>query len=228
MNTIGLPIANVCYFYSNILSLLITIENLSIFVKPVEKFSKKYMASPKLICMAVFILCFIIDFPYFFFYVPSTQLVNLSSNETYLFTNYEISEFTHSHIGHAILYFQYVARDIVPIILLVFLNSSLIVQLNRYVRKRAIMTSQPVLPAQHVHAVSPEIALAVRAEFISKAVVKARRTTINATRMVCAICLMAFGKNTIILVSIIYSSVHESIVGESYFVNLITLVEKLR
>jgi hypothetical protein len=220
MNTIGLPIANVCYFYSNILDLLITLEKLSIFIKSVDEFSKKHMRSPNIICMVLFMTCLIINLPYFFFYEPSTQLVYFSPNETYVFTNYEISGFTKSHLGQAILYFQYLVRDIVPLIFLVLMNTSLIVQLNRYVRNRRVMAFQNA-PARDFSVATmgmpriSSLAIVVQTEIIiSKATIKARKTTINATLMVFVICLMAFVKNTIILVSIIHSSIEQGIVGE--------------
>jgi hypothetical protein len=219
MNTIGLPIANVCYFYANILDLLIIFENLTIFIKSVDGFSKKRMASPNIICMALFMICLIIDLPYFFFYSPSQQLVNLSSNETYLFTNYEITEFTLSYAGQAILYFQYIVRDIFPLVFLVILSATLIIQLKRYLRKQKFIASR-----NNQHDVKEMTLGTIQtgnnvAEILSEIVVlraeaKTRRSIINETLMVVVISFMDLLKNAIILISIVHSSIEQGVVGE--------------
>jgi hypothetical protein len=218
MNTIGLPVANVCYFYSNILDLLITFENLTIFIKRFDEFSKKCMASPNILCMALFITCLIIDLPYFFFYVPSTQLVYFSRNTSYVFTDYEITEFGRSLAGEAILYFQYVVRDIVPLVLLAFLSTTLIIQLKRYIRKQEVIASRNNYQANDVLVGSittgNNVAETLSEIVGSSAEAKNRERIINETLMVVVICLMDFLKNTIILVSIIYSSVGKGLVGE--------------
>jgi hypothetical protein len=59
-----------------------------------------------------------------------------------------------------------------------------------------------------------------RASVNSSAAARTRNTNIKATLMVVVICLMAFIKNTIILVSIVYLFVAQGIVGRSIQVNI--------
>jgi hypothetical protein len=201
MNAIGLPIANVCYYYNMILDILVTFEKLSIFVKRLENLNKKYFTRPEMICIIVFMAVLLIDLPYFFFYTPSSQLVYFSPNETYEFTNYHISEFTRSKLGQIILYIQYVIRDIIPLILLIGLNLALVYQLKLFIEKKKGMTAQVgIVNGKELNKTNP-------------AIKKMQKSQVNQSIMVILICVSSLIKSSIILISIVYSSVQQGIVA---------------
>ncbi len=49
MNSIGLPVANLCYFYNTVIDLLIAFEKLSFFVKRLESLNKRVFSRPQLL-----------------------------------------------------------------------------------------------------------------------------------------------------------------------------------
>jgi hypothetical protein len=224
MNSIALPTANVCYFYMTVLDVFITFEKLTIFIKRLDVLNKKYIDRPHLICMLAFAFCFLVDFSYYFFYVPKAELVYFSPNETYVFYNYEITEFTRSHIGQAIIYIQYALRDVTPLVLLVILNVTLIVELKRYMRNKKNITRrrgasgglQAMENSIGVTAVAAKLNATAKRSTTSKlsaAAAKARRTNVNASIMVIFICIMTFIKSAIIMISIVVALVETSMVS---------------
>jgi hypothetical protein len=220
MNSIGLPIANVCYYYNLILDILITFEKLSIFVKRLEILNKKYLTRPQIICMVVFIVALLIDLPYFFFYTPSEQLVYFSPNETYLFVNYEISDFTQSQLGQITLYIQYVFRDILPLLCLIGLNVVLIRQLEMYMKKKRKMTSVGVIEGNATAIAvlfttfNPSLDKTPSLHKISSQKNKQmQKTQVSTSIMVILICVLSFIKSSVILISIVYSSVQQGIIA---------------
>jgi hypothetical protein len=228
MNAIGLPIANVCYYYNLILDILITFEKLSIFVKRFENLNKKYLTRPQIICMVVFIVVLLIDLPYFFFYTATVELVYLSTNETYEFANYEISEFTQSKIGSVILFIQYAIRDIIPLLCLIALNVALIHELKKYIRKKRRLTNvqtieladrgtttMPVnLQLTQITALDTRNSVLKKKDTNSDAMIKkAQKSHVSTTFMVILICVFSFVKSSIILTSIVYSSLEQGIVA---------------
>jgi hypothetical protein len=221
MNTIGLPIANVCYYYNLILDILVSFEKLSIFVKRLEIINKKYFINSQLICIVVFIVVLLIDLPYFFFYTPTVQLVYFSPNETYEFANYQLSDFTQSTIGSLVLYIQYAVRDIMPLLFLIGLNVALVYQLNLYMSKKIGITNQVGrVEGMTQTATLIQTTLTSRLENKKKPVdanaaknKKIRKSQISTSIMVILICVFSFIKSSIILISIVYSSVNQSIVA---------------
>jgi hypothetical protein len=136
MNSIGLPVANLCYLYNALIDIMITLEKLSIFLKRLETFNKKYLTQPSLLCVLIFAVCFIIDLPYFFIYEPTAQLVYFSPNETYLSYNYHMTEFAESMVGMVIVNVQYACRDILPLLVLPILNIVLTLELRKNMKKK--------------------------------------------------------------------------------------------
>jgi hypothetical protein len=216
MNAIGLPFANVCYYYSLILDILITFEKLSIFVKKMEIVNKKYFARPQLICIVVFIVVLLIDLPYFFFYTPTVKLVYLSPNETFEFANYEISEFTQSQIGSIILFIQYAVRDIIPLLLLIVLNVTLVRQLELYMMKKVKMTNVGVIEG-NAGTIAGPARFSIDTVTVNRKTAaknkKIQRSQVSTSVMVILICVLSFIKSSIILVSIVYSSMEQGIVA---------------
>jgi hypothetical protein len=208
MNSVGLPIANVCYFYMTVLDAFITFEKLTIFVKRLEVINKKYLSRPHLICILSFLYCFLIDFSYFFFYEPKSEVVYFSPNETYLFYNYEITDFTLSPVGHTIIYLQYFLRDVMPLVLLIILTVTLIVELKRYMRNKKNITRQ-----RQIDTVQNTVENSIVVTKTSTAAAKVRKTNFNASMMVIFICILAFIKSGIILISIIYALVETSMIS---------------
>ena len=219
-NSIGLPFANVCYFYNLILDLLVSFEKLSIFVKRLENINKNYFSWPHLVSIAAFLVCLIVDFPFFFFYVPTERTAWLSQNVSFDFWLYQMSDFTKSNVGQATLYIQHAVRDLIPIIILVTMNIMLVVQLKRYVNKKKAFTKNNTKIATSIlentklatsNMVGSSAILTSKAASSSN---KASKATISTSLMVISICIQSAIKSCVMLASITYHSIQTDVLAK--------------
>ena len=96
-NYVYTPVANLSYFYSGVLDIVILLERIAIFNKLVKTYLDKL--SPTFVCTVLFALCTFIDFPYFFVYVPFSFTAKLDANTSYTIWFSDASPFAKSIAG---------------------------------------------------------------------------------------------------------------------------------
>lgn len=117
INQLAVPVVNTCYYYNNILDILMLLDKLSIFVKILRIFNQRILRKPVLICIIAGLICVLLNIPIYLLNAPSVKLVYLNTNETYLFYSDHITNFGLSKLGEVLDYIDNVIRDVVPFFL---------------------------------------------------------------------------------------------------------------
>jgi hypothetical protein len=129
-----IPVTNTCYFIGGIMDLIILLERLSAFLPNLRRLQKY---QPKYIVIIIIIICLVINFPYFFVYVPSSLSIRLKDQNDSIILHYiDLSQLSKSQLGKIITYVEYFFRDIMTLILENILNTMSILLLRRYVSRK--------------------------------------------------------------------------------------------
>ena len=76
-NYIYIPLSVLSYFYSSALSVIILLDRISYFVNRVKII---FLFSPYRMSLVIFLICFIINFPFNFVFTPTSFTGNIDSN----------------------------------------------------------------------------------------------------------------------------------------------------
>ena len=133
-NFVYTPISNLSYFFSSALDVVILLERIAIFNKTVKIYLDKL--SPTLVCIVLFALCTIIDFPYFFVFAPNLFTGKLDENTSitvwYSFT----TPYAKSQLGKILTFIIYAIRDFIVMIVQIALSIFSTVLLKKYLDKK--------------------------------------------------------------------------------------------
>lgn len=127
------PIMNLSYFFATILDIAMLMDRIALFVprlKPV------FCNHPYKLSGLILLVCLAIDFPYFFFYMPKSVVLQLNATEFYRLHYVDYTEFGFSDTGRVIQYTQWIIRDILPVVL-IFISAGVSVGfLNAHMKKK--------------------------------------------------------------------------------------------
>jgi hypothetical protein len=129
-NYILIPVSVLCYFYSGVLSVIIQLDRIGHFAKPLKRFTD---FSPLKLSIFAFLLCVLIDIPYNLVFVPGSktaQLVNSTSNFTIYYST--VSAFSTSELGLVLTFLVSGMRDIFIMLVEIVLNVVSVVLIKRY------------------------------------------------------------------------------------------------
>lgn len=131
------PIMNLSYFFTTVLDIAMLMDRIAIFVprlKPV------FCNHPYKLSACIFLFCLCIDFPFFFFYLPSSVLFQLNETEYYRLYFIDYTEFGYSNAGHIIQYCQWAIRDILPVVIIFICGLVSVGLLNSHMKKKQRLT----------------------------------------------------------------------------------------
>ena len=111
---IKIPFINTCYFYGSLIDIVLAIDRLIEFTRFKGRFRQ---FNPTVICAFLFLLCVIINAPYILIFEPKKKPI---ANQFFYY--YGESRFALSPQGIIFKNIQYFIRDILTLILLVFIN----------------------------------------------------------------------------------------------------------
>jgi hypothetical protein len=129
-----IPIMNTCYFFSTLLDILITIERISL-IKTRFKLVLKLTAYK--MCMAAFLLCCIINVPFYFTFQTSSALFQLDTGSAYTIWFPEPSAFARSRAGMIINFIIAFIRNLFLMTVEILLNVISIYYFKQYLIKHS-------------------------------------------------------------------------------------------
>lgn len=204
VNQVAIPVVNTCYFYNNMLDLMMVFEKLCIFVRKFAYFNKKYIKKPLTPCVILFSICLIINLPIFFAYTPVVEEVFLDQNKSVQLYSYDLTQFEKSTFGLFLMYLGNFFRDILTFIILVCLNCILIWHLREYYEKKNKMIS---ISGKNIEGLTLSNFLksiissqSVKNKQLKKQIALAHRNPeIKSIIMVLVICGMTFAKSILVI-----------------------------
>jgi hypothetical protein len=132
-------IVNTGYFYGCLLDILIILEQI-LTLKNKINIVNKY--SPFGFCLMAFLLCLLINLPYFFVFKPASLSVNLSESVSQIFYFVGQNEFSKSAIGKILILAVYLIRDFVTLAFEIILNLMSMVMLRKHLTKKSVLTAK--------------------------------------------------------------------------------------
>jgi hypothetical protein len=131
---IFLPIANTGYFYGTILDLIITMDRISNFYKPVKKI---FILGPYKMCTLILMFCFVTNIPDFLHYSASVFISTVNQTHVVAFWHISWSSFTFTPVGGVLVIMNAVFRDLFLMLVEFAVNVVSIFCLKKYFKNRA-------------------------------------------------------------------------------------------
>lgn len=118
---IKIPVAFGTYFYGSVLDIVLALERLCELSNRREIFRR---FPPNRVCLVILLVCFIINFPFLFVFVPNKTPVFFDpvSNKTEYLYHYTESEFALSKQGRILKIIVYFIRDFLTLAILILIN----------------------------------------------------------------------------------------------------------
>lgn len=127
------PIMNLSYFFATILDVAMLMDRIALFVPRLKPI---FCNHPYKLSGVIFLYCLAVDFPYFFFYLPTSTLFQLNETEFYRLYYIDYTEFGHSDAGRIVQYTQWAVRDILPVILIFLCGLVSVALLKAHMKKK--------------------------------------------------------------------------------------------
>ena len=131
---IYIPVSNVFLLYGSLLDMCISIERSSIFYPKLKALSKH---KPYIVCLILFIISILIGLPYFFINCPLYYDAPYFNNTFIRLWYWDITEFGRSLVGQILTYANFFVRDVVFLLIELFLNIFAIVLFKNYFKNKA-------------------------------------------------------------------------------------------
>jgi hypothetical protein len=133
-----IPIANCCFYYSGLIEIAILLDRLIIFN---AKIRSLYTISPQKMSFILFLVCFTVNFFYFFAFRAKEETINYYDNRgnfvqqvVYLIRYSQIALTKYGKITMIIMYF---VRDILTLVTSIFFNILSAYFLKKYLKNKA-------------------------------------------------------------------------------------------
>lgn len=133
------PFSNLGYFYGTLLDILMTIDRIASMSPRLKSYIK---LTPYQHCFICFVICLIVDMPFFFMVAPNelTAPINSTHQVTVWFTG--VSEFSRTKIGHTMAYTVYILRDAFTMFIVIILNAISLYLLREYLSRKASLLNR--------------------------------------------------------------------------------------
>ena len=135
-----LPTVLICYTFSSILSIFITIER--IYTLKARNQTNKPISTRFL--TTIIVICVLLNIPLILTVYPAYNEVELNTGESFTIYYTGITAFAQSNNGKILCSFSYVFRDILTMTIDLYLNGILILMFKRHVRKRKSIMSTKI------------------------------------------------------------------------------------
>lgn len=137
---IVLPTVLVCYTFSSILSIFITIER--IFTLKARNQTNKPISTRLL--ATIILICVLLNLPLLLTVYPAYSEVDLDTGESFTIYYTGITAFAQSNNGKVLCSVSYVFRDMLTMTIDLYLNGILILMFKRHLRKRKSIMSTKI------------------------------------------------------------------------------------
>jgi hypothetical protein len=134
-NYILIPVANICYYYSGVLDIIIILDRMTYFNARIKR-SFLFKLSPYKLSAAAFIFSFLMDFPYAFMYSPTSQTLNLGHGVLFTIWYSWPSAFASSQFGTILSFIVYAIRDFLVMFIQIGLNVASVAMFKIYLNKK--------------------------------------------------------------------------------------------
>lgn len=131
---IYIPVSNVFLLYASLLDMCISIERSSIFYPKLKALSKH---KPYIVCLILFIISILIGLPYFFINCPLYYDAPYFNNTFIRLWYWDITEFGRTLVGQVLTYANFFVRDVVFLLIELFLNVFAIILFKNYFKNKA-------------------------------------------------------------------------------------------
>jgi hypothetical protein len=141
---IVVPIGNINYYFGTMLDLVLTLNRIAIFRKPVKKL---FVIGPYKLCAAMLAFCVITDIPYFLLFAPQQYTFSVFNSTKIVQLYYGTqSAFNYSQLGIILTIILECWRDFFLTLVEITLNIWLIFCFKAYLKQRAeLLHGRPVL-----------------------------------------------------------------------------------
>lgn len=126
--------SNILFFYTSILSIVILLDRIALFIRPVKSLMTKL--TPTQICLLTFIIVFIIDVPFYLSYGPTENTFRLNNSDNLTLWFSTVTEFTSTKAGMILTLISYILKDIVVLIVEIAVNLVSFVLLRSYLKRK--------------------------------------------------------------------------------------------
>ena len=151
LRIVYIPFSNLSFHFTAVLEIAVLFERMKNFSPLIKKY---FTRSPLIIALALFVVCFAVDFFFSFVYVPSPGF------NFYFFDSggvkrqgtlyiMIVSKLATSPYGFMGVVSVYIVRDLFTLIVSVTLNIVSLIQLRRYIRKKEAILKSP-LSSNHI------------------------------------------------------------------------------
>jgi hypothetical protein len=132
-NYIYIPITNLNYLFGSLLDIVILLNRISYF----NVFVKRHIKlSPPKICLIAFIVSLIVEFPFFFVFMPNSHTSVLRDGSTFTIWFGDVTRFSQTEIGTITTFITYGLRDILVMLIILVLNIISAWLLKRHLRAK--------------------------------------------------------------------------------------------
>jgi hypothetical protein len=135
-NCILVPSANLLYYYTSMLGLVILLDRISNFN---PKYRGFFVLSPYKMCLAIFVICFVTDIPFYVAFVPGLQVLHLNKTATFAIWFSATSSFGTTTAGQVLIITLEVGRDMLVLIAELLMNAASVYMFKAYMNKKRLV-----------------------------------------------------------------------------------------
>lgn len=200
-------IINLSYFYVSVLDIVILLDRIANFDK---RFKTWFKLSPYTICIVIFVICALIDSPYYFVFMPGSFTAYLDRNTTFTIWFANTTPFAQSPVGRIVNFTLCAVRDGLVMIIHIVLNIISIHMLKNHLRKKKRITQGPGTLIGNVTFLREHLTNSTEQVVVNKMSSKdaAAKADLNATLMVIIMCILSICAHVFTLTMILYSNLH--------------------
>jgi hypothetical protein len=192
-NYVYIPITNFNYFYGSLLDIVILLNRISYFNATVKNCIK---FSPLTICSISFLVCLIVEFPFFFFFMPNSHTATLKDGTIFTIWFSDMTQFAQSTSGSVLKFLMYGLRDILVMLIILVLNVISTCLLKQHLSQKLRLVRYR-MEELHISEGNAELSTSFGLNRISKA---DKRSSI----MVIIMCILTIGEHLLVLLSVVY------------------------
>jgi hypothetical protein len=206
-NYVMIPLSNLFYFHSTVLDIVILLDRICLLNIQMKQKMKWLHQYPYRLCAFIFMLCILVDFPYFFVFIPAQATVQLNQTTPFVIHYSSTSPFAASELGKILTFMVYAVRDVAVMVIQFSLNIASAVLLKRHFQKKQKISATSTLQGRSVvsEATTHETAEPSRQSGARKTKkVEFSKLENDTTIMIMIMCVVSFLVHVILLFAIIY------------------------
>jgi hypothetical protein len=138
------PVVNTGYFFTSVLDSLITLDRIACFKPQLKEHIK---LSPYKASLVAYLVCALVNFPYFFVYKPISRQVPLNASQSFTLWSSGRTDFARSEQGTIVTCVVYALRDVLTMLMEIVLNVISLFYLKQYLKRKSTLLRFQTLTA---------------------------------------------------------------------------------